>query len=114
MRCVQVMFQMISSASETLVAANIKGNELVGVTERSLGSILRDHSPRELEFLQRSICSVLAELEQANISDQHPTELDFVDKRLVLRFCEDGDLLPKKDVIRELLRQAAAKNSHAQ
>lgn len=108
----KVLFQMISSGAKTLVQADKRGPRLMGVNTRSIVELVAEHRLRELQRLQDSIIEVLVELKKAQaISEDEPTELDFVQQQVALKPCANGDVLPKKEVVKELLDLASKDRS---
>lgn len=107
----KVMLQMLSSGSQTLIQADKRGPKLIKIKKRSISDLIREHPTDVLRGLQDNILEVLAVLKSADtkvISDEFPTELDFEGKKVVLKPCPEGDLLPKKQVVTQLLELAAA------
>ena len=104
----KVMFQMISSGSKTLVYADKRGLQLVGIKKRSINDVIYEHSHSLRYSLQDNIINALRDLKTkiSKISEMYPSEVGFAGRdavTLTLIEVESRSVLPRKEVVEALL-----------
>lgn len=105
----KVIFQMISSCSQTLVQADSRGPNLLGITTTSLDSEIRRKSQFECETAQRRIVEGFNDIKSAKnqMKEGVVYELDFESNGALKIKTSERSLLPTGSVIGSLLSAAS-------
>jgi len=105
----KVMFQMISSGSNTLVQADKRGTTVVNIQTKSINTVIGEHSQSLRNRLQESIIRGLGELQSLShqVLEDIPSEVGFSGAAVMtLRQRSDLSVLPSKHVVHELFEIA--------
>ena len=103
-RQMKVMFQMISSGSETLVMADRRGNKLDRIRTKTIGDMIAQHSKEKLNLAQNNILHCIKILKKnLQNSNGEPYEIDFDDDGKMSVLPSNLSILPDDNLLAELL-----------
>ena len=100
----KVMFQMISSGSETLVMADRRGNKLDRIMTKTIGHMIAQHSNEKLNLAHNNILHCIKILKKKlENSNGEPYEIDFDDDGKMTVLPGNVSILPDDNLLAELI-----------
>ena len=103
------MYQMVASRSRTLVFARCQGNTIVEIEQCGIEDVAKWLTDAKRATLQDAILETMRELKElaADISEDEPSQLVFVNGHVQLSPRPDLSQLPSREVVASLLTRAA-------